>query len=112
MELNDLLQHDLLWFCENSEDSNNSFNLVKLLSNALNEYESQSGFGSASETPNPAPTTSSTPKQQIRCTKKMFKQQGAREFQRRLSRTHATVSECGMNGGATGERLVVTRFQL
>lgn len=81
MELSDLLQHDLLWFCKNSEDSDNSSDLVKLLSNTLDEYESQSGFGSASETPNPAPTTSSTSKQQICCTEKMFKQQGAREFQ-------------------------------
>ena len=56
MEMSDLLQHDLLWFCENSEDSDNSFDLTELLSKALDEYESQSGFGSASETPNPAST--------------------------------------------------------
>ena len=50
-----------LRFCESSEDSDNSFDLDQLLSRALDEYESQSGSGPASETPNPAPTTSPTP---------------------------------------------------
>ena len=63
MELSDLLQDDLLRFCESSEDSDYSFNLDQLLATALrDEYESQSGFRPASETPNPAPTTSPTPK--------------------------------------------------
>ena len=114
MELSDLLQHDLLRFCESSQDSDNSFDLDQLLSRALDEYESQSGSGPVSETPNPAPTTSPTPKVDLlhRKQQKMVKKRGGREFQRRLSKTSATVSECGTNGGATGERLVVTRFQL
>ena len=62
MELSDLLQDDLLRFCESSEDSDYSFDLDQLLATALDEYESQSGSRPASETPTPAPTTSPTPK--------------------------------------------------
>ena len=58
MELSNLLQDNLLRFCESSKDSDYSFDLNQLLATALNEYESQSGSGSASETPNPTPTTS------------------------------------------------------
>ena len=81
MELSDLLQHDQLRFCESSKDSDNSFDLVQLLSSTLDEYESQSGSSPASEIP-----------------------AGVREFHRRLGRTYATVSECGMNGGWLPER--------
>ena len=110
MELGNLLQHDLLQFCKSSEDSDNSFDLDQLLSSAVDKYESQSGQKHLvlSQLPAPPPKADSLHRKQP----KMFKKRGSREFQRRLSKTHATVSECGMNGGATGERLVVTTFQL
>ena len=60
MELSDLLQDGLLRFCESSGDSDYSFDLDQLLATALDEYKSQSGSRPASETPNPAPTTSPT----------------------------------------------------
>ena len=112
MQLSDLRQHDLLRFCESSEHSDSTFDLDQLLSSAQDEYESQSASGPASETPNPAPTTSPTPKADSLHRKqlKMFKKRGGREYQTRLSKTRATVSECGTNGGATGDRLVVTQF--
>ena len=56
------MQDDLLRFCESSEDSDYSFDLDQLLVTALDEYESQSGSRPASETPDPAATTSPTPK--------------------------------------------------
>ena len=69
MELSNLLQDNLLRFCESSKDSDYSFNLNQLLATTLDEYESQSRSGSTSETPNPTPTTSPTPKSRFAASK-------------------------------------------
>ena len=69
MELSNLLQDNLLRFCESSKDSDYSFDLDQLLATALDKYKSQSGSRSASETPNPTPTTSPTPKSRFAASK-------------------------------------------
>ena len=114
MELSDLLQDDLLRFCESSEDSDYSFDLDQLLATALDEYESQSGSRPASETPDPTATTSPTPKSRFAAPKTATDIQEARRqgVPKKTQQDQATVSECGSNGGDTGKRPVETQFHL